>query len=139
MIALALFLAVSRPIPTAPIVSGRCVAIDGDTLSCLAGGARVHLRLNAIDAPELPGHCRPGRRCAPGDPFVVKATLAKWVEGRTVRWVPLGLDVYGRTIAQPKAGNRNLVCSLLRARLVVYKPRWDNFRAARTACPRFAK
>lgn len=38
--------------------------VDGDTLRC--GSTRI--RLSSIDAPELPGHCRPGRECTPGDP-----------------------------------------------------------------------
>ena len=33
--------------------------IDGDTIHC--GYTRV--RLAGIDAPEMPGHCQPGRAC----------------------------------------------------------------------------
>ena len=34
--------------------------IDGDTIACATG---PRIRLASIDAPELPGHCRTGRRC----------------------------------------------------------------------------
>lgn len=46
--------------------------IDGDTVED-AGGDR--LRLEGIDAPEMPGHCRPGRACVPGDPFAAREAL----------------------------------------------------------------
>src|ERR1700712_1173347 len=48
-----------------------CRVVDGDTLRC--GNERV--RLLGIDAPELPGHCRIGRACAPGDPYASTASL----------------------------------------------------------------
>lgn len=54
------------PRPGAPteLVAG-CTVTDGDTIRC--GAERI--RLLGIDAPELPGHCRSGRACAPGDPY----------------------------------------------------------------------
>ena len=39
---------------------------DGDTLRCQDG---TRIRLSGIDAPELDGHCQPGRACVPGDPL----------------------------------------------------------------------
>ncbi len=57
-------------------VSG-CTATDGDTIRC--GNERI--RLLGIDAPELPGHCREGRRCAPGDPYAATTSLRKAIAG----------------------------------------------------------
>jgi len=54
------------------------VAVDGDTLRCADPGApklNFLVRLDRIDAPEMPGHCRRGRDCAPGDPFIVRDVL----------------------------------------------------------------
>ncbi len=45
--------------------------VDGDTLRC--GSERV--RLAGIDAPEMPGHCRPGRECTAGDAFASRDGL----------------------------------------------------------------
>jgi micrococcal nuclease len=57
---------------------------DGDTLRCQDGN---RLRLAAIDSPELPGHCRPGRHCAPGDPYAARANLRRLApEGSTIRY-----------------------------------------------------
>jgi micrococcal nuclease len=57
---------------------------DGDTLRC---GDGTRLRLAAIDSPELPGHCRPGRNCAPGDPYAARANLRRLApEGSTIRY-----------------------------------------------------
>ena len=61
------------------------IATDGDTLRC----ANLHsgtpkLRLARVDAPEMPGHCRRGRDCAPGDPYAAKAFLQALVKGRNV-------------------------------------------------------
>lgn len=108
--------------------SALCLAIDGDTIVCRVGLERVHLRLNGIDAPELAGHCRKGRICAPGDPIASKQNLARLIEGRTVRWDHLGHDRYGRTIAQAYVGNTDLSCAQLRAGQAIYKAKWDNFK-----------
>jgi micrococcal nuclease len=121
-------------IVAALIASSYCLAIDGDTLVCRQGLERVHLRLNGIDAPELAGHCRPGRHCAPGDPIASKVHLAGLVNGRTVRWYDLGRDKYGRTIAQAKVGDVDLQCAQLKGGFAIYKPQWDNFRLTRATC-----
>lgn len=54
------------------------LAIDGDTLRC--GGVGL-VRLARIDAPEMAGHCRRGRQCAPGDPVAAKAALSAMLVG----------------------------------------------------------
>ncbi|WP_408591197.1 thermonuclease family protein [Novosphingobium sp.] len=103
------------------------VAIDGDTLRC-RGLDRV--RLARIDAPELPGHCRPGRRCAPGDPFAARAALQQLLAppvrctqvdalvdtGRAPR-----RDRYGRIVARCVSGGRDLGKVMLARGLAV---RW---------------
>jgi endonuclease YncB( thermonuclease family) len=84
--------------------------IDGDTLDC--GGERV--RLSGIDAPEMPGHCRPGRDCVAGDPFAARRYLQTLTRGRvdcTVR----GTGYYGRAIARCQSRNRDLSCAMLSA------------------------
>lgn len=115
--------------------SGKCLAIDGDTLVCLWRSQRVHIRLNGIDAPELAGHCRPGRVCAPGDPIASKANLASLIAGKRVSWRSLGLDRYGRTIAQPMAGKVDLGCAQLTGGFAIYTQKWDNGRIMGTTCP----
>jgi micrococcal nuclease len=71
-------------------------AIDGDTI---AVGAGPHIRLLYIDAPELPGHCRLGRRCQPGDPYAAKNYLQSLLERGDLRCADQGRDVYRRRLA----------------------------------------
>lgn len=113
-----------------------CVAIDGDTLVCRVGLKRVHLRLNGIDSPELPGHCHGNRHCAPGDPYAAKDNAARLIAGHTVTWRDLGTDRYGRTIAEAYAGGVDISCAQLRGGFAIYKPRWDNGKTLRNSCPR---
>lgn len=84
------------------------VAVDGDTLRC-AGLGRV--RLLSIDAPELPGHCRPGRRCTSGDGWASKANLARMIAGRVVTCRGNARDDYGRVLALCSAGGVDLSCA----------------------------
>lgn len=114
--------------------SSLCLAIDGDTLVCRVGLERVHLRLNGIDAPELPGHCHGNRHCAPGDPFASKANLASLVAGKRIHWADLGRDHYGRTIAEVKAGRIDVQCAQLNGGFAIYKPRWDNGKMLARVC-----
>lgn len=84
------------------------VAIDGDTLRCASG---EHVRLLSIDAPEMPGHCRRGRRCTPGDPFASQRSLARLIERGRVTCSPAGRDAYGRVLARCQAGGVDLSCA----------------------------
>src|SRR5690349_20259394 len=68
---------------------------DGDTFRCSDG---TRIRLSAIDTPEMPGACRPGRHCAPGDPYAAKAALERVIVGRTVRCQATGTS-YNRVTA----------------------------------------
>ena len=93
---------------------------DGDTLRC-QDGARI--RLAGIDAAELPGHCRPGRHCAPGDPYAAKRALEQLVLGRTLRCLANGRS-YDRITAWCSAGKVDLSCAMVASG---YAVRWDRY------------
>lgn len=59
--------------------------------------------LAGIDAPELPGHCRPGRKCAPGDPVASTESLRRIVGVASLICRQADIDVYGRRISDTKA------------------------------------
>lgn len=124
---LAPLLALSAASASAP--AGACRAVDGDTLRC----GRERIRLLGIDAPELPGHCRRGRRCAPGDPYASRASLARALSGR-VTIHRIGMDRYGRTLALVRGANGDLSCWQLRNRQAQYRPDWDDGRALSRRC-----
>ena len=115
----------------APLPCVDAVAIDGDTVKC-AGG--VKLRLTGIDAPEMPGHCRPGRVCVPGDPIASRDRLRKNMLKKSITYRPIKLDKYGRTVAMLYADGANLVCAQLRTSSAVYKVTWDAGRWVRKEC-----
>ena len=81
--------------------------VDGDTLRC--GSLRV--RLAHIDAPELPGHCNPGRSCVEGDPYASTNNLVSLVNGADVRCRTINIDRFGRTVALCSANGRDLSCA----------------------------
>lgn len=81
--------------------------IDGDTFDC--DGTRI--RMVGIDAPELPGHCRLGRECTPGDPYASTAHLRQMMSAGPVECRKTDLDGYGRVVARCKAGNTDLSCA----------------------------
>lgn len=113
----------------APVVARNCRAIDGDTLRC----GSVRIRLLGIDAAELPGHCRVGRQCAPGDPVAQSQALRRLATGQlTVRAVTQ--DRYGRIVAQVRnAAGVDLSCAMIAAG-ATYKPAWDNGGIVRRGC-----
>lgn len=84
---------------------------DGDTFRCTNG---VRVRLSSIDAPEMPGSCRPGRQCAPGDPLAAKAALAEMISGRTLRCEPVG-RTYRRVAAWCSLDGRDLSCAMVQS------------------------
>ena len=88
-------------------------AIDGDDIRC----GRLNIRLASIDAPEMPSHCRPGRRCTPGDPFAARAELDRLLGLGTVACRPTGEVSYRRfvsrcTVAAP-TGTIDLSCAMV--------------------------
>lgn len=124
--------------PAVPIEAA-CHVVDGDTLRC--GEERI--RLLGIDAPEMGGHCRPGRTCAPGDPEASKAALSAFFaenakkSGLTIRRV--GEDRYGRTLGVVYAGGTNLSCAQLASGQAIYRCDWDSGGAVREDCPEVAR
>jgi micrococcal nuclease len=117
--------------------AGECRAVDGDTLNCQ--GLRV--RLNGIDAPEMPGHCRKGRVCVAGNPYDSRASLASLTTAVTTI-LPLKIDRYGRTVAEVKLGSigwEDASCAQIRRGQAIYKPRWDERRTTAAACPEYAR
>jgi hypothetical protein len=107
-----------------------CLAIDGDTLRC--GAERI--RLLGIDAPEMGGRCRPGRRCALGDSDASKAALADAASGPlTIQRV--GTDRYGRTLALVSGPAGDLSCGQLKAGRAIYRRDWDDGGRVAAICP----
>ncbi len=102
------------------------VAVDGDTLRCADIGL---VRLLHIDAPEMPGHCRPGRRCVPGDGREAQRVLAGLIARRRVVCSAEGRDAYGRVLALCTAGGADLSCAMVARGQAVE-------RYGRLSCPR---
>lgn len=100
-------------------------AVDGDTLRCGPFGL---VRLLGIDAPEMPGHCRPGRECTPGDPLASRAALARLVKAGPVTCAARGKDRYGRILARCQAGGVDFSCAQLVARTAVRRYGWVRCR-----------
>nr|WP_300974484.1 thermonuclease family protein [Sphingomonas sp. LHG3406-1] len=94
---------------------------DGDTFRC-ADGTRI--RLSAIDTPEMPGACRTGRSCTPGDPYRAKSVLASMIEGRNVSCKPAGAS-YNRVAAWCSIGGTDLSCAMLKSGLAIRLPKYD--------------
>lgn len=113
---------------------GSCRAIDGDTLAC--GAERI--RLVGIDAPKLPGHCRKGRACAPGDPVAATRQLRAAMEG-PLRIERLGTDRYGRTLGLVAGARGDLSCWQLAQGAAIYRPRWDEGGRLAAICPEAAR
>lgn len=109
--------------------SAACRVVDGDTLRC--GSERI--RLLGIDAPELPGHCAPGRNCAPGDGFASTTSLEKALIG-PIRIQRVGSDRYGRTLALVSGAKGDLSCWQLKHGQAIYKPNWDDGRQLARIC-----
>ena len=119
--------------PVRHYVTG-CTVTDGDTIRC--GAERI--RLLGIDAPELAGHCRRGRACAPRDGPASKRSLATDMTG-PITIERVGRDRYGRTLAIVFAGGVNLSCRQLERQHAIYRPRWDDGKRVATACPQVAR
>lgn len=97
---------------------------DGDTFRC-SNGTRV--RLASIDTPEMPGSCRPGRACAPGNPYAAKAALQRMISGRTVHCEPVGMS-YNRVAAWCSANGVDLSCAMVRGGYAIRLPQHDRER-----------
>jgi len=84
---------------------------DGDNVRC--ANVPGSMRLQGIDAPEMPGACRPGRDCTPGDPFAARDYLRSLTEGKTLQCVQEDTDTYGRAIVNCTAGALNISCAMI--------------------------
>jgi micrococcal nuclease len=113
------------PLPPA-IICEAPRAVDGDTIAC--ANLPVRVRLLGIDAPELPGHCRRGRICTPGDGAASTRVIASLMIIGPVIVRPSGHDRYGRILARVIAPAGDLSCRLLAVGAAV--PRYG-----RIACP----
>lgn len=94
---------------------------DGDTFTC---ADRTRVRIAAIDAPELPGHCRRGRQCAPGDPFAAKVSMEQLVLGRTLQCEPTGTS-YDRIVAWCRVGRVDVGCAQVSSGHAIREDRYD--------------
>lgn len=104
-----------------------CIApwvIDGDTIRCRNLSASV--RLIGIDAPELPGHCNPGRRCVRGDGTGAKRALIAMVRGQRVTVQPMTRDRYDRIVGHVFINGVDASCLMLARRWAV--PRYAMLR-----------
>lgn len=90
---------------------------DGDTFRC--DGRRV--RMEGIDAPELPGHCSEGRDCVAGDPFASTSNLRRLIGAAEVVCRTTDTDRYGRTVARCFAGEKDLSCEQVRGGFAEYR------------------
>lgn len=86
---------------------------DGDAIRC-AGEAKS-MRLHGIDAPEMPGACRPGRACTPGDPYAARDALRALTRNRKVTCEQVDTDHYGRRVVACTAGGEDLGCAMIAA------------------------
>lgn len=84
---------------------------DGDNLRC--ANVQGSMRLQGIDAPEMPGACRPGRRCVDGDPFAARDYLRDLTRGKTLECTQEDTDSYGRAIVNCTAGRVNISCEMI--------------------------
>jgi endonuclease YncB( thermonuclease family) len=90
---------------------------DGDNIRCR--NVRETMRLYGIDAPEMPGKCRPVRTCVRGNPYVSRDHLRRLTRGRAVRCAVLDRDRYDRPIVNCTADGRNVSCAMIAARMAV--------------------
>jgi endonuclease YncB( thermonuclease family)/uncharacterized membrane protein YsdA (DUF1294 family) len=84
---------------------------DGDAIRCR--GDFKSMRLYGIDAPEMPGACRPGRDCTPGDPYAARDYLAALTAGRSVTCEQVDTDRYDRAIVRCAADGQDLSCAMV--------------------------
>lgn len=111
--------------------SGQCRAVDGDTLRC--GTERI--RLLEIDSPEMPGHCRKGRVCAPGDPFAAKKSMADFISGQNLVVRVYAVDLYGRDVADVRVNDESASCHQIRTGNAIRQLKWADYGVTTAECP----
>lgn len=88
--------------------------IDGDTFDAGPAWHKTRYRLARIDAPEMPGHCRPGRICVTGiDPYWSADTLEAFLTDGDIHCKVVDTDVYDRSIAECFNGHGNISDEML--------------------------
>lgn len=92
-----------------------CVAPVHDNASTVrcANQPDMIVRLIGIDTPAMPGACKPGEICPPGDPFAARDALRALTMGRPLACETEGLDRDGRTIARCRVEGIDLSCAML--------------------------
>lgn len=86
---------------------------DGDNLRC--ANVPGSMRLQGIDAPEMPGACRRGRVCVDGDPFAARDYLRSLTAGKVLQCVQAATDNYDRRIVNCTANGVNIGCAMIAA------------------------
>jgi endonuclease YncB( thermonuclease family)/uncharacterized membrane protein YsdA (DUF1294 family) len=86
---------------------------DGDAIRCR--GQERSMRMFGIDAPEMPGACRPGRQCTPGDPYAARDHLRSLTQGRRVVCEEKDIDSFGRPVVRCAADGEDLSCAMVKA------------------------
>ena len=104
---------------------------DGDNLRC--SNVPGSMRLNGIDAPEMPGACRPGRRCVEGDPYAARDQLRSITAGKALQCVQEDTDSYGRRIVNCTADGVNISCAMIASGHAV--PRYAPLDCSGSAAP----
>src|SRR3546814_13430420 len=82
------------------------------------------------DAPEMPGACRKGRSCTPGDPYASRDHLRSLVgDGKAVQCRQLDTDHYRRAILQCWAGglDRSEERRVGKECVSTCRPRWSPY------------
>lgn len=123
-------LAGRAPASSAWYSAGECRATDGDTIRC--GDEKI--RLVEIDAPEMPGHCRKGRVCAPGDPYASLAGLSLQVSANGVEVRRYGKDRYGRTLADVRVGGVSMSCLQIKQGRAMRQLKWADYGVTTADC-----
>lgn len=113
----------------APYVCEAPRPTDGDSIRC----GKLRLRLLGIDAPEM-SQCPRNRTCVAGSGPASRQSLTYAVGSGPVRYRPIKLDRYGRTIAVVYAGSTNLSCYQLRRGQAEYIAKWDDGRVIGREC-----
>lgn len=106
-------------------------AVDGDTIKCADG---TRLRLNGVDAPELPGHHHHSSVVTYGDGIASAIWMHQLIDGQQLTYEPLKTDRYGRTVAEVKLGQTDLSCAAMSSGNARYVPQWDEERLVERTC-----
>lgn len=112
---------------------------DGDNIRCR--NQPGSMRLHGIDAPEMPGACRPGRLCTPGDPYAARDHLRALTRGRDVVCEQVDTDHYGRRVVECRADGVNIACAMIADGYAVERygaPDCSNIAPPASATPRVA-